>query len=160
MESRKWIGAAASALLLVSVPSAHAQDRDSFKDHGGIRHVLLISIDGMHGVDYLNCSKGIAGANGGEPYCPNLAELGENGINYLETSTSKPSDSFPGLTVIVSGGSARTEGIFYDVAYDRSLDPPAKDTGNGVSAGQCVAALPRLAPEPNTRKASILIKTN
>ena len=141
MVSMKWIGTAASALLLaaVSVPGTHAQDRDSFKDHRGIRHVLLISVDGMHAVDYLNCAKGIAGANGGEPYCPNLAELGVNGINYLETSTSKPSDSFPGLTAIVSGGSARTEGIFYDVAYDRSLDPPAKDTGNGISAGNCVA---------------------
>ena len=141
MVSMKWIGTAASALLLaaVSVPGSHAQERDNFKDHRGIRHVLLISVDGMHAVDYLNCAKGIAGANGGESYCPNLAGLGENGINYLETSTSKPSDSFPGLTAIVSGGSARTEGIFYDVAYDRSLDPPAKDTGNGISAGNCVA---------------------
>jgi predicted AlkP superfamily pyrophosphatase or phosphodiesterase len=140
MESKKWFGTAASALLLaavVSVPSAHAQDRDSFKEHRGIRHVLLISVDGMHAVDFLNCSKGIAGANGGEPYCPNLAELGENGINYLETSTSKPSDSFPGLTAIVSGGSARTEGVFYDVAYDRSLNPPITTTGNGITGVPC-----------------------
>src|SRR5258706_2894667 len=141
MENKKWVGAAASALVLaaVSVPSTHAQERDSFKEQAGIRHVLLISVDGMHAVDYLNCSKGIAGANGGQPYCPNLAELGTTGINYLETSTSKPSDSFPGLTAIVIGGSARTEGIFYDVAYDRSLDPPAKTTGNGVAPGPCVA---------------------
>src|ERR1700736_4700478 len=139
MESKKWIGAAASALLLaaVSVSSARAQDRDSFKEGRGIRHVLLISVDGMHAVDYLNCSKGIPGANGGEPYCPNLAELGENGINYLETSTSKPSDSFPGLTAIVSGGSARTEGVFYDAAYDRSLNPPITTTGNGVIGVPC-----------------------
>src|ERR1700686_607671 len=139
MKSKKLFGAAASALLLaaVSVPGAYAQD--SLNDRNGIRHVLLISVDGMHAVDFLNCSKGIAGANGGEPYCPNLAALGTTGINYLETSTSKPSDSFPGLTAIVSGGSARTEGVFYDVAYDRSLNPPAKTTGNGVSAGPCTA---------------------
>jgi hypothetical protein len=88
----KWIGTAASALLLaaVSVPGSRAQDRDTFKDHRGIRHVLLISVDGMHAVDYLNCAKGIAGANGGEPYCPNLAELGVNGINYLETNRIAP----------------------------------------------------------------------
>jgi Type I phosphodiesterase / nucleotide pyrophosphatase len=141
MACKKWVGVAASALLYaaLSASGAHAQGGDGLKEHGGIRHVLLISVDGMHAVDYLNCSKGIAGANGGEPYCPNLAALGENGINYLETSTSKPSDSFPGLTAIVSGGSARTEGIFYDVAYDRSLDPPAITTGNGVAAGPCVA---------------------
>ena len=137
MKSKKLVGAAASAVLIaaVSVPSAHAQD--SLNNRNGIRHVLLISVDGMHAVDFLNCSKGIAGANGGEPYCPNLAALGENGVNYLETSTSKPSDSFPGLTAIVSGGSARTEGVFYDVAYDRSLNPPITTTGNGITGVPC-----------------------
>jgi hypothetical protein len=119
--------------------SAQAQDTDKLGEARDIRHVLLISVDGMHAVDFLNCSKGITSINGGQPYCPNLAELAETGINYLETSTSKPSDSFPGLTAIVSGGSARTEGVFYDVAYDRSLNPPAKTTGNGVSAGPCTA---------------------
>ena len=38
---------------------------------------------------------------------------------------------------IVSGGSPRTVGAFYDVAYDRVLAPPAKTTGNGVAAGPC-----------------------
>ncbi|MDD2661310.1 MAG: hypothetical protein PHY54_16795, partial [Methylococcales bacterium] len=38
-----------------------------------IDHVLLISIDGMHALDYVNCSKGVSGVNGGAPYCPNLA---------------------------------------------------------------------------------------
>jgi len=104
-----------------------------------IHHVLLISVDGMHAVDYINCSNGISGVNGGEPYCPNLATLGQTGLNYLQASTSKPSDSFPGLMAIVTGGSPRTVGAFYDVAYDRSLDPPAKTTGNGVAAGSCVA---------------------
>jgi hypothetical protein len=33
--------------------------------------VLLLSIDGMHAVDFYNCSHGIEGANGGSPYCPN-----------------------------------------------------------------------------------------
>ena len=62
-------------------------------DNGPFQHVLLLSIDGMHAVDYLNCVK--AGT------CPNLAALGQTGVNYLATSTSKPSDSFPGLTAIV-----------------------------------------------------------
>ena len=75
--------------------------------------------------------------NGGFPYCPNLAALGQNGVNYLDATTSKPSDSFPGLMALVTGGSPRTVGAFYDVAYDRSLDPPAKMTGNGVAAGPC-----------------------
>ncbi|MDP9146800.1 MAG: alkaline phosphatase family protein, partial [Acidobacteriota bacterium] len=138
MAKNKFAVAATSAFLTAAIcaPSGLAQ-RGNLKADSDIRHVLLISIDGMHAVDFLNCSKGLSGVNGGEPYCPNLAELAETGVNYLETSASKPSDSFPGLTAIVSGGSARTEGVFYDVAYDRSLNPPAKTTGNGVLLGPC-----------------------
>lgn len=132
----------ASTLALVLAPAVHLSaspsrndDRDG--DDRRIRRVLLISIDGMHSVDFINCAEGISTINGGEPYCPNLAELKEHGVNYLDASTSKPSDSFPGLTAIVSGGSPRTYGAFYDVAYDRSLAPPAKTTGNGVAGGTC-----------------------
>jgi hypothetical protein len=102
-----------------------------------IHHVLLISIDGMHAVDFLNCSTGLPGVNNGAPYCPTLAQLGENGVNYLNSSTSKPSDSFPGLMALMTGGSPRTVGAFYDVAYDRSLAPPTLTTGNGLAGGTC-----------------------
>jgi hypothetical protein len=40
---------------------------------------------------------------------------------------------------IVSGATPRTLGVYYDVAYDRSLDAPAKTTGNGVAGGTCTA---------------------
>jgi hypothetical protein len=102
-----------------------------------IQHVLLISIDGMHAVDFLNCTQGLSTINGGAQYCPNLAALGTTGVNYVAASTSKPSDSFPGLMSIVTGATPRTMGIYYDVAYDRSLNPPKKTTGNGLGAGPC-----------------------
>lgn len=124
----------ASAL---SCAGAGAQDRDRDWDRGRIQHVMLISVDGMHAVDFKNCSQGIAGANDGKPYCPNLAELAQRGANYVAASTSKPSDSFPGLMNIVSGASPRLLGVYYDVAYDRSLDGPAVTTGNGNPAGPC-----------------------
>jgi hypothetical protein len=89
-----------------------------------IRHVLLISIDGMHALDYDNC---VAGGT-----CPNLAMLGRTGVSYKHTSASKPSDSFPGLTALVTGGTPKSTGIYYDVAYDRVLAPPAETTGNGL----------------------------
>jgi len=114
-----------------------------------VHHVLLISIDGMHALDFINCSNGISGANGGEPYCPNLAALGQTGVTYLNTSTSKPSDSFPGLMALVTGGSPRTVGAFYDDAYDRSLDPPATTTGDGL-AGSPSACVPFTAPTGTT----------
>ena len=102
------------------------------------KHVLLISIDGMHAVDFINCSQGLAGVNGGAPYCPTLAALGKTGVNYTRTTTSRPSDSFPGLMALVSGGTPRTVGAFYDVAYDRVLAPPEMDTGNGLPGGDCI----------------------
>jgi hypothetical protein len=104
-----------------------------------IHHVLLISVDGMHAVDFLNCAYGTPGVNNGQPFCPNIATLGTRAISYVNASTTRPSDSFPGLTGIVTGGNSRTTGVYYDVAYDRSLDPPAKTTGNGVAAGVCNA---------------------
>jgi hypothetical protein len=38
---------------------------------------------------------------------------------------------------LVTGGSPRTVGAFYDVAYDRVLAPPKIATGNGLPAGPC-----------------------
>jgi hypothetical protein len=138
-------GAAVGAgLLVASAGSQVHADSEEGHDKGGIEHVLLISIDGMHALDFINCAQGISGVNGGNPYCPNLAELAETGVNYLEAATSKPSDSFPGLMALVSGGSPRTVGAFYDVAYDRSLDPPATTTWNGVAGapGLCTSGTP------------------
>src|SRR5579871_1491388 len=97
------------------------------------QHVLLISIDGMHAVDYEICA-----SNGS---CPTLAGLGQHGVHYTRTTTSRPSDSFPGLMAIVTGGSPKTVGAFYDVAYDRVLAPPKVTTGNGVAGGSCTAGV-------------------
>jgi Type I phosphodiesterase / nucleotide pyrophosphatase len=104
---------------------------------GKIKHVLLLSIDGMHAVDFYNCARGVQGVNYGDPYCPNMAALAQNGINYVGAISSKPSDSFPGITALASGGSPKSTGIYYDVAYDRSLDPPEITTGTGLAGGPC-----------------------
>ncbi len=105
--------------------------------HNIIERVLLISVDGMHSLDFVNCANGVPGVNNGAPYCPNLAALGVTGTTYLNASTSKPSDSFPGLMALMTGGSPRSVGAFYDVAYDRSLSPPKVTTGNGLAGGSC-----------------------
>ena len=128
------ISMAISATAVSANP--HHEDHHDH-DNSKIKHVLLISIDGMHSLDYINCAKGIDGVNGGAPYCPNLAALGTTGINYLQATTSRPSDSFPGLMALVSGGTPRTVGAFYDVSYDRALNPPTITTGNGIAGGTC-----------------------
>jgi hypothetical protein len=127
---KRFLTIVAAAFLAVSASAQHGNDNDGW-DRSHIRHVLLISIDGMHAVDYLNCSKGVAGVNSGKPYCPNISALSGTGVNYVAASTSRPSDSFPGLMTIISGATPRTLGVYYDVAYDRSLDGPLVQTGNG-----------------------------
>ena len=126
-----YICAALTATALASNAYAKKGDNEGKHDHKAkTERVLLLSIDGMHALDLKNC---VTARN-----CPTLAGLEQSGINYLDASASKPSDSFPGLMAIVSGGSPRTIGAFYDVAYDRSLQPPEVDTGNSLSHGECV----------------------
>ena len=81
--------AAALYLALAFVPAIFAHS-DHPNDRNGIRHVLLISVDGMHAADYLNCSQGVKSINNGTPYCQHLAALGETGVNYTRTTTSRP----------------------------------------------------------------------
>ncbi len=128
--------AAALAVALASWAYGTAADTSKVGSKN-IKHVLLLSIDGMHAVDFYNCAHGIAGVNGGDPYCPNMATLSHTGINYVGTTSSKPSDSFPGLAALVTGGSPTSTGLYYDVAYDRSLDAPALTTGTGLGSGPC-----------------------
>jgi hypothetical protein len=113
---------------LVSAPPAHSDDGQG---EGPFQHVLLISIDGMHAVDFANCAANHT--------CPNLTGLAAHGVTYTRASASKPSDSLPGLTNIVTGGTPKSHGAFYDLAYDRSLQPPKVDTGNGLLKGNCTA---------------------
>ena len=134
----------AGAALALTLTSTYGIAADkSTVGSGKIKHVLLLSIDGMHAVDFYNCAHGIVGVNGSNPYCPNLALLGQTAINYVNAESSKPSDSFPGMAALASGGTPKTTGLYYDVAYDRTLDPPAKTTGTGLAAGLCTPyALP------------------
>ena len=38
-----------------------------------------------------------------------------------------PTDSFPGLTALVTGGTPKSTGVYYDDSYDRTLFPPGSD---------------------------------
>jgi hypothetical protein len=99
-----------------------------------IQHVLLISVDGMHSLDFANCAKGVP-IYGNLPYCPHLASLSATGVHYLQALTPKPSDSFPGLVAQITGGTPRSAGVFYDVSYDRALSPPKRTTPYGIVGG-------------------------
>jgi len=135
VSDRRFLPLGLVALALVSLFSFTAAAQPT----GKIQHVLLISIDGMHSLDFANCSKGVA-IYGNQTYCPHLATLSSTGVHYLQALTSKPSDSFPGLVAQITGGTPRSAGVFYDVSYDRALSPPAKTTPYGIVGG------PKLCP--------------
>jgi hypothetical protein len=129
---------AATAIAAIFLQQTYGQGDDwSRGGSGRVKHVLLLSIDGMHAADFYNCAHGVSGANNGDPYCPNMTALSQHAINYVATSSSKPSDSFPGLAALVTGGSPKTTGMYYDVAFDRSLDAPTITTGTGLAGGPC-----------------------
>jgi hypothetical protein len=130
VSDRRFLSLGLFALTVVSLFSVTVAAQTNSK----IQHVLLISIDGMHALDFVNCSKGVP-LYGNQTYCPHLASLSSTGVHYLQALTSKPSDSFPGLVAQITGATPRSAGIFYDVSYDRSLSPPAKTTPYGIVGG-------------------------
>jgi type I phosphodiesterase/nucleotide pyrophosphatase len=78
--------------------------------------VLLLSIDGMHGLDlsnYIQLKPDSA-----------LANLSRHGITYTNAHSSLPSNSWPGLLAMVTGGSPISTGVIFENNYDRSLSPP------------------------------------
>lgn len=86
---------------------------------GSYQHVLLISIDGMHAVDLQNfIARHPASA---------LANLAAHGVRYPNALTTGPSDSFPGLVSLVTGGNPLSGQVFYDVSYDRTLFAPGSN---------------------------------
>jgi hypothetical protein len=115
------LGAGAlTSLSLVAGASAATAGPATHPD-GTVKHVLLISVDGLHQSDLAQCV-----ADG---LCPNLAELAAGGTTYTNASTSHPSDSSPGLMALMTGATPKLTGVYYDDAYDRSLYlAPARTT--------------------------------
>lgn len=119
---RRWWrtqGVVSAGVALVvglhSASAAAAGERDH--EHESVKHVLLISFDGLHEQDVARC----IGSNA----CPNLALLAGSGTTYTNAHTPGLSDSFPGLAALVTGGSPESAGLFYDVSYDRTLYAPS-----------------------------------
>jgi hypothetical protein len=95
-----------------------------------IRHVLLISVDGLHALDVANYVHS-------HPKSA-LAELSGHGITYSNARTPANSDSFPGLLALVTGGSPISHGLFYDVSYDRAYFDPTNRTCAGFPGNTMV----------------------
>jgi hypothetical protein len=83
------------------------------------KRVLLISVDGLHQMDL---DKWISGH-----HASTLAKLAATGVDYTAAHTPTPSDSFPGILALVTGGTPKTTGVYYDDSYDRTLFAPGSN---------------------------------
>jgi hypothetical protein len=95
-----------------------------------IKHVLLISVDGLHALD-------VARYVANNPQSA-LTELSSHGITYTNARTPSNSDSFPGLLALLTGGSPVTTGLFYDVSYDRTIFDPTNTSCAGAGGNLMV----------------------
>jgi hypothetical protein len=110
--------------MFCQFPRVHAQDNPSVT----AQRVLLISIDGLHAIDLANYIKSHPNSA--------LAKLSSTGVTYTQTFGSRPSNSFPGLLALVTGGSPASTGVWFEGAYDRALSPAGsncKTVGTEVS---------------------------
>jgi hypothetical protein len=114
---RRVLSILLAALVIACVPSVLAAQS------GNIKHVLLISVDGMHALDVANYVQNNPGSA--------LAELASHGITYTNARTPQNSDSFPGLLALITGGSPLSHGLFYDASYDRAVFAPSNITCSG-----------------------------
>jgi hypothetical protein len=123
--------AVAGAILACGVTVVRADDGRHSQVGHGYKHVLLISVDGMHSIDLKRWTESHPGGN--------FAKLVDNGVVYSNAYTTAPSDSYPGMLAQVTGGTPKTGGLFYDDSYDRT-EFPAKAfyTSRGLPDPGCV----------------------
>jgi hypothetical protein len=91
------------------------------------RHVLLLSVDGLHQSDlawYVDHHPSSA-----------LAKLVHSGVEFTHAQTPFPSDSFPGLVGQITGGNPKTTGVYYDDSWNRQLLPAGTTSCAGVAPG-------------------------
>jgi hypothetical protein len=129
---RATMGAAALALavttpLAVSSASVAGADDGHGHDHGQIKHVLLISVDGMHqsDLDWYVAT---------HPHSE-LARLATGGAEYTNAQTPVPSDSDPGGTGLMTGADPKTLNIYYDDEYSHGVFPPGTTSCSGPVPG-------------------------
>ncbi|MBV8783276.1 MAG: alkaline phosphatase family protein [Gammaproteobacteria bacterium] len=120
--------AAAGLLSLATAATCTLADDDI--DPGHVHHVLLISVDGLHALDVANYVEAHPDST--------MAALARHGVTFSNARTPANSDSFPGLLALVTGGSPRSHGVFYDVSYDRTIWPPDHNGCSGPAGTQMI----------------------
>jgi hypothetical protein len=122
------LGIAGLLVTAAATPAfASTANRGSGSGSGHDKHVLLLSIDGMHQSD-------LAWYVHAHPHSA-LAALTGAGVDYANAQTTVPSDSFPGMVAQVSGGNPKTTGLYYDATFNHALLPAGTTKCAGVAPG-------------------------
>lgn len=119
-----------SAALIGATIPAPVRANDELSEGRKIKHVLLLSVDGLHALD-------VANYVAMHPHSA-LATLASHGVTYSNARTPANSDSFPGLLALVTGGSPISGGLFYDVSYNRGIYDPTNTTCSGPAGNMQV----------------------
>jgi hypothetical protein len=144
MKVRAKAAAAAIASAAVAAPIAlGAQGATAGQPAAKIKHVLLISVDGMHQSD-------LAWYVAKHPHSE-LAKLTKAGREYTSAQTSNPSDSDPGGSAIMTGADPGVMGVYYDVEYSHAVD----EAGAKCTPGQPATGGDVIFDSPDDALASV-----
>ncbi|MDH6576326.1 alkaline phosphatase family protein [Kitasatospora sp. MAP5-34] len=119
-------GVLAGATIAQSYAATTADSVDA-QHRAAAKHVLLVSVDGLHQSD-------LAWYVAQHPKSA-LARLVGSGVEYTDAKTTTPSDSFPGMVAQATGGGPGTTGVYYDDTYDAALLPAGTTHCAGVKPG-------------------------
>jgi hypothetical protein len=133
--------ATACALVLVAV-LAGSTSTAAAGDQSKTRHVLLLSVDGLHQTD-------LAWYVSHKPHSA-LAVLTNGGVEFTQAQTPVPSDSFPGMVAQVTGGNPKSTGVYYDDSYNHALLPSGTTSCAGVKPGVEVTYFEAAARDPHS----------
>jgi hypothetical protein len=107
------IVAACASVLAITIATTSGAAASAHRPP--VRHVLLLSVDGLHQDD-------LAYYIAAHPRSA-LAQLVASGTEYTQAQTTFPSDSFPGMVAQLTGAGPGTSGVYYDDTYNRALLP-------------------------------------
>ena len=102
-------------LAATLAPTAAGAATRTATKRAAARHVLVLSVDGMHQSDLAWWVRRHPGSA--------LGRLVAGGTQYTHASTTFPSDSFPGMVAQFTGGGPGTTGVVYDDTWNPKLLP-------------------------------------
>jgi hypothetical protein len=123
--------AATTTLMAATAGASPTTAHNHRHHHQSIKHVLLISVDGLHQQDLSWFVRNFPDSA--------LARLARHGVDYTGAKTPFPSDSFPGMVGQVTGGDPRVTGIYYDDTFNHDVFPAGTTNCSGPVPGGEVA---------------------